>query len=362
MAVLPGMTIHDSNLAARGTVLDRVIGMFSHSSSRACDQERQLAEIGDFLLGYRLEVTSFTLSAAYDCVTGMDMRLARKVKEREDSGMPVTLQWLEQQRLEDSRHSSASMIQTVIEKLEHNVEGLACAASTARAATKEYNTVLSSNEKKIANSPDASVGEILGLVREMVGHARTLEGQMRRTEERSREMRCDLEKARRSADEDHLTGLPNRRSFESHLHKAIERKAEDEPLSIGFCDIDHFKQVNDRHGHDVGDRVLKLVAEHLVDATGNACFVARHGGEEFALLFEKCSLNDAQQVLDEAREKLTLRRITNRQTGEIIGPVTFSAGLARYYDGHDPSLALRAADQALYEAKRGGRNRIALSE
>lgn len=356
------MTVHDPNFVARESVFERVIGLFSNSSAGVSGQERQLAEIGEFLLGHGLEVTSFTLGAAYDCVTGMDMRLARKVKEREDTGMPVTLQWLEQQRLDDSRHSSAAMIETVIERLEHNVEGLGRVASSAREATREYNSVLSTNEKKIANSPDASVGEILGLVREMVGHARTLEGQMRRTEERSREMRRDLEKARRSADEDHLTGLPNRRSFESRLHRAIDSKAEDEPLSLGFCDIDHFKQVNDRHGHDVGDRVLKLVAEHLVEATGNACFVARHGGEEFALLFEKCSLKDAQQVLDEAREKLALRRITNRQTGEVIGPVTFSAGLARYYDGRDPSLALRAADQALYEAKRGGRNRIALSE
>lgn len=363
MSVLSGMTHHDPILARKSGIVDRFIGLFGSPSGAAANgQLRQLEDIGDFLLTHGLEVTSFTLAAAHDCVSGMDMRLARKVKERVEAGSPVTLAWLEQQRAEDTRHSGAAMIEHVVERLEQSVESLGKTARTAREATHDYNEALTAGNRRLSENSNGNIGELLSLVKEMVDHARTLEGQMRRTEERSREMRRDLERARRVADEDHLTGLPNRRAFEARLHKAIAEKAEDAPLCLGFCDIDHFKLVNDEHGHDVGDRVLKLVATHLVEAIGDGCFVARHGGEEFALLFENTSLMDAREALDATREKLSLRRLTNRKTGEKLEPVSFSAGIARYYEGQDPSLTLRAADQALYSAKREGRNRIVLSE
>src|SRR3546814_16509901 len=88
-----------------------------------------------------------------------------------------------------------------------------------------------------------------------------------------------------SSDLDYLTGLPNRRAFELLLdrhHK--EARAALEPLSVAFCDIDEFKKVNDLHGHEAGDRVIKAIADTLARISNDHCHVARHGGEEFVML------------------------------------------------------------------------------
>ena len=116
--------------------------------------------------------------------------------------------------------------------------------------------------------------------------------------------------------------------------------------------------VNDLHGHDTGDKVICVVAKSLAKVTGDRCFVARHGGEEFAILFKDRTLQEAFQLFDEAREALAARRMRNRKTGALVGPVTISGGLTLVREGVSPSELLREADQALYQAKREGRNRI----
>src|SRR3546814_10453846 len=88
-----------------------------------------------------------------------------------------------------------------------------------------------------------------------------------------------LEQARREAEIDHMTGLPNRRAFETVLEREYrDARASFDPLTVAFCDIDHFKRINDTHGHDAGDRVIRLIAEMLATISDDNCHVARHGG------------------------------------------------------------------------------------
>jgi diguanylate cyclase len=186
---------------------------------------------------------------------------------------------------------------------------------------------------------------------------------MQRSEEQTRSLRHKLEETRRSAEEDHLTGLPNRRAFDARFdaeYRAARGAAE--PLCVAFCDIDHFKRVNDTHGHDAGDRVLKLVAESLAHISDDRCHVARHGGEEFVILLRDTTLAAAHDKLDALRAQLAERRLVNRATDVPFGQITFSAGIADVFACGDPRAALKAADAALYRAKQDGRNRIALAE
>ena len=129
-------------------------------------------------------------------------------------------------------------------------------------------------------------------------------------------------------------------------------------LSIAFCDIDHFKVVNDTHGHDTGDRVLKFVSTLLSGVSGDRCHVARHGGEEFVMLFRGKTAAEACEVVDAAREDLSTRSLVNRANGQRMERVTFSAGIANVFAYDDPRDALKAADRALYLAKEHGRNRV----
>jgi diguanylate cyclase len=156
-----------------------------------------------------------------------------------------------------------------------------------------------------------------------------------------------------------LTGLPNRRAFERRLvSAAIEARAKGEKLSLAFCDVDRFKLINDRHGHEAGDRVLCAVAQTLNEHAGDACFVARHGGEEFVLLFYGMDKEAARLRLDAIRCAQAHRQLMNRETGQPFGRITFSGGVAEVTEDADTRSALARADAALYRAKQDGRNRV----
>jgi diguanylate cyclase (GGDEF)-like protein len=153
-----------------------------------------------------------------------------------------------------------------------------------------------------------------------------------------------------------LTELANRRSFDRSLERELTRaNRTDGRLSVVLLDIDHFKQLNDTHGHVVGDSVLCQVAAALRECGREYDTVARYGGEEFAAVLPGCSSALALQVAER------LRRAVEESGADV--PVTASAGVATYpYDGVDAGSLLQAADQALYASKRSGRNAVRSAE
>lgn len=162
-------------------------------------------------------------------------------------------------------------------------------------------------------------------------------------------MRAQAEAGQRRAEElgrlshtDDLTGLPNRR----HLLATGAALLREHPGAVAIIDIDHFKAVNDRHGHETGDRVLHAFATRLRQELPSA-FVARSGGEEFVALFPGLSPHDACTLLDDVRMATTL--------ADDLPRVTFTAGVAHCPDG-DLKAALRRADLLLYQGKTGGRD------
>jgi diguanylate cyclase len=172
-------------------------------------------------------------------------------------------------------------------------------------------------------------------------------------------LRADLEQARREADIDCLTGLPNRRAFEREYLRAVENaRADGSPLHVAICDIDRFKSVNDRFGHEAGDGLLRAVASMLGECATDGCFVARHGGEEFVLLLRGPSREDSVARVDAVRAALAARRFISRRNRLPIGTISFSAGMADVLAEADSRSALARADAALYRAKESGRNRV----
>ncbi len=155
---------------------------------------------------------------------------------------------------------------------------------------------------------------------------------------------------------DSLTGLYNHSSTKEMLQRELARaRRNNTPLSFVMLDIDHFKQVNDTHGHAVGDEVIKLLARTLRQRLRATDIVGRYGGEEFAVILPDTGTNDARRVIDELRERFTHRSIP---AGDTHITVSFSAGIAGFPD-YDTDYRLgEQADQALYAAKAAGRNRI----
>ncbi|WP_051432119.1 GGDEF domain-containing protein [Rhodovibrio salinarum] len=160
-----------------------------------------------------------------------------------------------------------------------------------------------------------------------------------------------------------MTGLANRRVFEYELRDACAQAMEvGAPVCVAVADIDHFKRVNDTHGHLLGDQVLKLVAKVMRTELRDSDMVARWGGEEFALLFPATELDTAREVCDRLRAAIARRRLTDRATGARVGPITLSLGLATYRYGEPLDTLLKRADTSLYAAKGAGRNRVMTEE
>ena len=170
-------------------------------------------------------------------------------------------------------------------------------------------------------------------------------------------LRQQRDEMRQLAETDGLTGLPNRRAGLQQLAHHLERlPRESGPLVIGFLDIDLFKDINDRHGHDVGDQVLVAVARALRAAVRSQDEVVRMGGEEFLLLMPGMPREAAAERLERVRQRI----IEAGRELQVPGlEVTASIGLAQWRPGGDDLAALlRRADHAMYVAKRNGRNRV----
>jgi diguanylate cyclase (GGDEF)-like protein len=159
---------------------------------------------------------------------------------------------------------------------------------------------------------------------------------------------------------DHLTGLWNRGAILDLLHRETQRTVRiGEPLGVIMADLDHFKRINDSHGHQIGDTVLREVAQRLLQSVRNYDFVGRYGGEEFLIVLTACVPSDLVATAERMRINISEKPV-DTDTGPI--PVTISIGLAAQPTaGRGPIQGedlVRAADSALYIAKANGRNRV----
>jgi diguanylate cyclase len=248
-------------------------------------------------------------------------------------------------------------VETLIDKLEYALVRFGQTARSAQSETSEHRGAIGGQIAAMAEPSD--IAQVLDLSRAMLARIEQVEAAMARSEAETAKLRANLAKARMEADVDHLTGLPNRRAFERRLVSADrEARSKGEPLSIAFCDLDHFKTINDRHGHEAGDRVLCALATSLIEYAGDQFFVARHGGEEFVLLFYGLDKHTAHQRLDAMRAAQATRQFLNRESGLPFGKITFSGGVAEITEDPDTRSALARADAALYRAKQEGRNRV----
>ncbi|HMI20435.1 MAG TPA: GGDEF domain-containing protein [Sphingomonas sp.] len=257
----------------------------------------------------------------------------------------------------------ASQLSDLIRSARDRLDGAVDMVDRSADEAADYGRALDASAKAIdaQKLPKNTVEALLNVTRQMIDRTETAEKRLRSTNGELRALQRDLSVAQESAERDPLTGLLNRRALEQALNRAIDtaRRA-DSALSVAFCDIDHFKRLNDVHGHAVGDRVLRLVGDVLAEDADDRTFVGRQGGEEFVVLFEGLPVIEAAARIDEIREALSERTLRSRSDGTPIGRVTFSAGVAALNGPETGEDLLHRADQALYRAKEGGRNQVVI--
>lgn len=165
------------------------------------------------------------------------------------------------------------------------------------------------------------------------------------------------------ASTDALTGLANRRRFDETLDSEWSRaRRSGEPIALLMIDIDNFKRLNDTLGHPAGDRCLREVGRTLAQCIGRKSdLVARYGGEEFTAILPGASQGDAFRIAEWMRRMVAGKALQTPAEGGVV-TVSVGVGWVRQAEGDDPSHLTAAADGALYEAKRAGRNRVAVRE
>ncbi|MGN8160732.1 sensor domain-containing diguanylate cyclase [Salinisphaera sp. RV14] len=170
------------------------------------------------------------------------------------------------------------------------------------------------------------------------------------TEQKAHEYQLERQAAR-----DPLTGLFNRREFEQTLaEEMVQTRRLGTPLSLIMLDIDNFKAINDRHGHDTGDEVLESVAGEVGRAIRGTDTLARWGGEEFAILLSGADIKNAARVAESVRTRVAKARFPQ------AGRITVSLGVAQYKRCDTAESLFKRADEALYEAKESGRDRVVI--
>ena len=263
----------------------------------------------------------------------------------------------------------------VVEKIGEQEQDLACAVrevrdvllriaaivSGANAASDQADLAFSSARKALA---DVSAGGNLKdaqeiLVREVdrfIKDNAVLKGELDKAHKGIAEQRRQIEELRERTRIDFLTNIPNRVAFDERMREfaaALERTGQ--PFSLLMLDIDHFKKINDSLGHLGGDRILSGVAKRITDFTRANDFAARYGGEEFAVAFPETGLAEAMQVAERLRQGIAN---TNFRLDDANVKATVSGGLAEAAAGMAIESIIAAADMALYQSKRDGRNRL----
>jgi len=216
---------------------------------------------------------------------------------------------------------------------------------------------------KGAPPPPPGLADILRGTRDMQKAISDLQERLEDSSREARELRQEVVRAREEALVDGLTGLANRKGFDLALAAGLQQ---DSPPGPGPCllmiDLDHFKRLNDNHGHLFGDKVLAGIGEMLRANVKGKDTAARYGGEEFAVILPRTPRGGALGLAEALRTLVASSRIrTGGSKQTLIGNITVSIGIADHVAGESAAEFISRADQALYAAKAQGRNRVSLA-
>jgi len=334
----------------------RSAGARPAQAERRCpsDPRRRYDATGDYLFARGLTPSERNYGLVNAYLAGEPAVVARfDALERDGALDDEALAALAAER--DDRYDEA-VLADFAEQLARQMAACLAAAARFAPSARALSAEVQGEAAAIRADPAATLDRLVMLTRELADAATSADAELTEARGEVETLRVSLDQARRAAEHDHLTGLPNRRHFEDQLRGRRGKDA----ASVALCDLDGFKGVNDEHGHEAGDRVLRFFADRLRRALADRALVARYGGEEFVCLFDQAGPEDARAALDAFRHDLGKRSLVNRQTGKPFAPLTFSAGVAPV--DADPRDALRRADAGLYDAKRAGRNRVVVTD
>lgn len=249
-------------------------------------------------------------------------------------------------------------------KVSREVEELVDTLKLSADATSDYGSALEKTGERIRSVEDPKklqmyVTHLVKSTQNAVASNKKLESQLLESKTHIETLQSSLEAIRYESLTDELTTLNNRKHFENSIERVINHSEESgDGFSLLMTDIDHFKNFNDTYGHQTGDQVLRLVALAAKQNIKSEDIACRYGGEEFAIILPHTSLEDAAAIGDRIREAVMSKELVKRSTGENLGRVTISVGVATYREHETAQTIVSRADAAMYAAKNAGRNLV----
>lgn len=297
-------------------------------------------------------------------VAGVKPDLSREIEARLERGDPFTDETNEElfERFFANTRLSIQMLETsetIARELDDTVSNLRGAGGQAGSYAKVLQDAAARFEGGVDSAEFRSVVDHLAhATHDMIENQLRLAEQIEATSRQVQELQTALESVKVEALTDGLTGLANRRMFEETLQRRMTAAAADSSeLCLVLFDIDHFRRLNDRWGHPLGDQVLRYIASVLRAHALGDVQAARFGGEEFVMVMPRTNLPLAEAVASRVSKAVKSKRLSLKSTGDVIGEVTVSVGVARFREDDDAESFVARADACLRAAKAAGRDR-----
>ncbi|MCA3253229.1 MAG: GGDEF domain-containing protein [Pseudomonadota bacterium] len=303
----------------------------------------------------------------YEHVAGLNPGLSRALLQGEGKTAPLDDEAVVRLYRDHIAPPDADDVARVGLGLQQTMQRLERSASQAGDHAGEFGAQLDSlNDLLEASSVESLAERLPGIARataQASASIRSLQQELAGSRREIDRLREELDRTRAETLLDPLTGVMNRRGFDRRLAEVLcGHHVEHEPPCLLMFDIDHFKRVNDQHGHMVGDLVIQGVGQILRQAaTRHQSSAARCGGEEFAFLLPRANRDEALRVAQSICEQAKGMQIRQRSTGNCIGSITLSGGVAHWRTGEDAAALTARADAALYRSKQEGRDRVSVA-
>ena len=315
------------------------------------------------MAGHPAAFTPLNYAVWYEFATGINPALSEAMGKKLDNGDKFEDDAIEKLYIKYVSECNTNVQRVLREDIQQLLGKLAGFTEETDQQAHQFGDNLQAYGDTLKQNLDASklgslISKMAGDTDKMRSSMQNLQSELAVSKQQVEKLHQELQSARGEAMTDPLTGVLNRRGFETRAKQTFVDQA---TLSKGLCllmfDIDHFKNINDTYGHLFGDKVIRTIAATLKSKIRGEDSVARLGGEEFAVMLPETDISGARIVAEQIRQSIERGKIRRLDTQEQIGGITISIGVAAYENGVSPLGLLDQADKALYVSKKTGRNK-----
>ncbi len=313
---------------------------------------------------YNIPITPMNYAVWYAHVSKSNKPLSLEINTMIKSGAPFSKENNQSLYHRFCSEDNDREIRALREDLKKVLTSIVEEVSELCGETGQYQSQLTTSAERL--SDDAPLKNIRQVVNELIVETQSIVKYGKTAQDKLAEKTTELEalqskfnEVKHEAFKDFLTGIANRKSFDENLEQMMQATMSEDDLCLLIIDIDHFKAFNDTHGHIVGDEVLKFVADKIKSIIRGQDFVARFGGEEFAVILPRTDLSGGAAVAENIRRLFAGTNLKTAGSAKPLGALTVSLGAACYQPKEPIEAFVDRSDKALYHAKNNGRNQVA---